>query len=114
MGATYTPRAIVSAMTAWPSRKPARVVDPGAGSGRFIVSAGRAWPKAELVGVEIDPVAALLARAHVNTAGLGPERRWRIWEGAGKVAGHMASRSASSAAFGQLGDDLDEARAAHN
>jgi methylase of polypeptide subunit release factors len=72
LGATYTPSAIVSAMTAWgAARAPARVVDPGAGSGRFVVAAGRAMPKAELVAVEIDPVAAILCRAHVEAAGLG-------------------------------------------
>ena len=72
MGATYTPPPIVAAMTAWGARRrPARVVDPGAGSGRFVVAAGRALPEATLVAVEIDPVASLLARAHLVTAGLG-------------------------------------------
>jgi SAM-dependent methyltransferase len=76
MGATYTPPAIVAAMTAWgASRSPARVVDPGAGSGRFVVAAGRAMANAELVAVEIDPVAALLARAHVASAKLGDRAR---------------------------------------
>ena len=70
-GATYTPPAIVSAMTAWAAeRKPVRVVDPGAGSGRFIVAAGRAIRGAELIAVEIDPLAALLCRAHLVVAGL--------------------------------------------
>jgi len=50
--------------------RPSRVVDPGAGSGRFLVAAGRAFPCAALVGVELDPVAALLCRAHVAAAGL--------------------------------------------
>ncbi len=72
MGATYTPRAIVSTMVAWGAqRQPARVVDPGAGSGRFIVAAGRALPSAQLVAVEIDPIASLLSRAHLVAAGLG-------------------------------------------
>ena len=71
MGATYTPAAIVAAMTAWAAdREPARVVDPGSGSGRFIVAAGRALPDAELIAVELDPVAALLTRAHLDAAGL--------------------------------------------
>src|ERR1700690_968822 len=71
LGATYTPKAIVSAMTQWVARhKPARIVDPGAGSGRFIVAAGRAIPKARLVAVELDPMAALMLRAHLQVAGL--------------------------------------------
>jgi len=70
-GATYTPAAIVEAMTAWARRKavPDRVVDPGAGSGRFSVSAGRAFPSAELIAIELDPVAAVLCRANFAAAG---------------------------------------------
>ncbi len=71
-GATYTPEQLVSAMLAWTARgEPERVVDPGAGSGRFLVAAGRAFPKATLVAVETDPMAALLCRAHLEAAGLG-------------------------------------------
>jgi adenine-specific DNA-methyltransferase len=71
-GATYTPRQIVSAMTKWAKRVdrlPARVVEPGAGSARFLVAAGRAFADARLIGVELDPVAAILARAHIAAAG---------------------------------------------
>jgi hypothetical protein len=76
MGATYTPDAIVSAMVAWGAKAgPVRVVDPGAGSGRFAVAAGRALAKAELVLVEADPVASLLARGHLVAAGLGERAR---------------------------------------
>ncbi len=59
-------------MMAWAKRQPSPgcVVDPGAGSGRFIVSAGRAFPQARLVAVELDPVASLLCRAHLVAAGL--------------------------------------------
>lgn len=69
-GATYTPHALVSAMVAWAARRnPARVVDPGAGSGRFIVAAARRFPRARLIAVENDPLAALLLRAHLQCAG---------------------------------------------
>ncbi len=72
-GAVYTPPALVDAMVAWAARQgqPARVVDPGAGSGRFLVAAGRAFPRAHLLGVELDPLAGLLCRAHLAAAGLG-------------------------------------------
>ncbi len=73
LGAVYTPHHIVEAMIAWAKDQgidPARVVDPGAGSGRFSVAAGRAFPKAELITSEVDPRAALLARAHLAAAGL--------------------------------------------
>jgi hypothetical protein len=59
-------------MIGWAARhEPARVVDPGAGSGRFLVAAGRAFSRAKLVAIEKDPLAALLARAHLHAAGLG-------------------------------------------
>jgi adenine-specific DNA-methyltransferase len=77
LGATYTPPGVVDAMIEWGAAvTPARVVDPGTGSGRFLVAAGRRLPTAELVGIELDPLAALLARAHLVVAGLG--RRARI------------------------------------
>ena len=67
-GAVYTPRPIVDAMVAWSAgeKTPGRVVDPGAGSGRFLLAAGRAFPGAELVAVEIDPLAALMLRANAS------------------------------------------------
>jgi len=48
-GATYTPAAIVDAMVAWAHAEistPARVVDPGAGSGRFLIAAAHKFPAA--------------------------------------------------------------------
>lgn len=71
-GATYTPSAIVAAMVGWAGGGPApdRVVDPGAGSGRFAVAAGRRFPRARILAVERDPLAALTCRAHLAAAGL--------------------------------------------
>ena len=71
LGATYTPPEIVSSMVNWVAGRacPARVVDPGTGSARFLLAAGRAFPEASLVGVEIDPLAGLLARANLTAAG---------------------------------------------
>lgn len=72
LGATYTPDSIVAAMVSWAAAQlqPARVVDPGAGSARFLVAAGRRFPDAELLAIELDPLAALLARGHLAAAGL--------------------------------------------
>lgn len=78
-GATYTPPAIVAAMIDWAARQesvPVRVVDAGAGSGRFLIAAARQFPKAKLIGVELDPLAALLLRA--NAAVLGFAKRLTI------------------------------------
>src|SRR5436189_202036 len=66
-GATYTPAQIVRVMVRWAAAlgQPARVVDPGTGSARFLVAASRKFPDATLIGVELDPLAALIARAHL-------------------------------------------------
>ncbi|WP_375404483.1 Eco57I restriction-modification methylase domain-containing protein [uncultured Sphingomonas sp.] len=76
-GATYTPAPIVQTMVDWAtSGTPARVVDPGVGSARFLMRAAIAFPKAELVGIDVDPLAALVARA--NLAAIGAAGRARI------------------------------------
>lgn len=76
LGATYTPAAVVEAMLGLElPGTPARVVDPGAGSGRFVVAAGRRFPRAELVATELDPVAAFLLRGHLAAAGLAERAR---------------------------------------
>jgi adenine-specific DNA-methyltransferase len=78
LGATYTPEAIVRSMLAWARQQtaPERIVDPGLGSGRFLLQAAQSFPSARLVGVEIDPLAALIARA--NLAVCGVARRARV------------------------------------
>jgi len=72
IGAVYTPPPIVRSMLDWLVKqgRPARIVDPGAGSGRFILAAGKAFPMAELVAVEIDPLAALMLRANLDALGM--------------------------------------------
>jgi len=78
LGQTYTPAPIVAAMAGWAQDQAvdvARIVDPGAGSGRYLLAAGRRFPGAELVGSEVDPLAALLARANLAAAGMGHRAR---------------------------------------
>lgn len=76
-GATYTPGSIVQTMVEWAgeANSPDRIVDPGMGSARFLMAAGATFPKAELVGVDIDPLATLLARANLAVAGLAGRSR---------------------------------------
>ena len=74
-GQTLTPPAVVDAMAGWaagqfPPAGPARVVEPGTGSARFLIAAGRRWPAARLAGAETDPLAALIGRASLAAAGL--------------------------------------------
>jgi len=70
-GAVYTPTPIVQSMMRWLSGQgaPARIVDPGAGSGRFILAAGEVFPDAQLVAIEMDPLAALMLRANLSARG---------------------------------------------
>ena len=70
-GAVYTPHLIVQSMMSWlvDQGALARIVDPGAGSGRFILAAGQAFPDAQLVAIESDPLAALMLRASLTVRG---------------------------------------------
>jgi len=72
-GAVYTPAKIVQSMMTWlkTQGEPERIVDPGAGSGRFILAAGAAFPDAKLIAIELDPLAALMLRANLETHGWG-------------------------------------------
>jgi adenine-specific DNA-methyltransferase len=72
-GATYTPRPLSEAMTQWALDQglaPSRIVDPGTGSAEFLRMAANKFPHARLVGIELDPMAALIARANLSAAGL--------------------------------------------
>lgn len=64
-GAVYTPQAIIDAMISWAFTrgKPDRIIDPGCGSGRYAIAAGRVWPHAEIVAVDLDPLATLMTKA---------------------------------------------------
>lgn len=76
-GATYTPEPIVRAMVDWAAtqKTPGRIVDPGIGSGRFLMRAAKVFPAARLVGIDSDPLAALLARANLAVAGFAGRSR---------------------------------------
>ena len=72
-GQTFTPEHVVAGMFGWVKRQRkviARLVDPGAGSGRYTLAGLRAFPEAEAVAVEMDPVLALILRANLAAADL--------------------------------------------
>lgn len=72
-GQTFTPEPVVRGMVNWALRQGrpvARLVDPGAGSGRYTLAGLRAFPDAEAVAVEKDPLVAILLRANLAAAGL--------------------------------------------
>ncbi|HKH80523.1 MAG TPA: methyltransferase domain-containing protein [Methylovirgula sp.] len=71
-GATYTPPTIIEAMMSWAASvdaAPERVIDPGVGSGRFLSAAAERFLDAKLVGIDIDPLALLMARANACVRG---------------------------------------------
>ena len=76
-GATYTPSPIIQTMVDWAKarQKPTRIIDPGTGSARFLTRAGMAFPTAELIGIDIDPLATILARANLAVTGLSSRAR---------------------------------------
>jgi adenine-specific DNA-methyltransferase len=72
LGAVYTPAAIVEAMVEWAHVEhvtPTRIVDPGAGSGRYLIAAARLFPLAKLIAVDVDPLAMLVLRANASVLG---------------------------------------------
>jgi hypothetical protein len=71
-GVVYTPSAVVGSMLAWARicGKPARVVDPGAGSGRFAVAAALTFPGARVVAVDIDGRALAILEKNARAAGV--------------------------------------------
>jgi adenine-specific DNA-methyltransferase len=80
-GATYTPTAIVKAMISWAESvnpAPDRVIDPGIGSGRFMSAAAKIFPDAQLIGIDIDPLALLMARANACVLGYAHRLHLRL------------------------------------
>lgn len=77
-GQTFTPIEAVTGMFTWAESQGeiARIVDPGAGSGRYVLHGLRRNALAVGVAAETDPMVALLLRA--NTAALGLANRLQI------------------------------------
>lgn len=80
LGQTYTPSPIIAAMTNWAANQgiPDRIVDPGAGSGRYLLAAAKQFPKASVVAAEVDPIAALMLRANIAVHKLGDRVEVRL------------------------------------
>ena len=66
-GAIYTPVALSLPMVDWVlDQNPQRVIDAGAGSGRFACQVARRAPNVALVAVDNDPLATLITRANLT------------------------------------------------
>jgi len=73
MGQTFTPDRIVSEMFQLANTGSApydRIVDPGAGTGRFVLEGLRRYPRACGIAIEADPIVALALRANGVALGL--------------------------------------------
>jgi adenine-specific DNA-methyltransferase len=69
-GAIYTPGQLVEPMVEWTlDQKPARVIDTGVGSGRFLAAVLHKQQAVEAIAVDTDPVATLMTRAMLATIG---------------------------------------------
>jgi adenine-specific DNA-methyltransferase len=72
-GATFTPPWVVELQLDRIAAKcggPARVVDAGAGTGRYAIAAARRWPRAEVIAIEKDPDLAQAAKITAAVAKL--------------------------------------------
>lgn len=95
LGQTYTPSGIVASMLEWAAGEvePTRVVDPGSGSGRFTVAAGRRFPTAQLLAADVDPLATLMTRGTLAAAGMASRSTVVLqdYRRLGRVCGHRPS-----------------------
>jgi predicted RNA methylase len=71
-GATLTPNWLIELQLDQIAAEcaPERVIDPGAGTGRYALQAARRWPRATIIAVEKDPALAEAIRINARTAGL--------------------------------------------
>lgn len=72
-GATLTPNWLIDLQLEQIAKKctPKRVVDAGAGTGRYALRAARRWPGAAIVAVEKDPALADAIRINARAIGVG-------------------------------------------
>lgn len=69
LGQVFTPaNAVDATLELVLEASPDRIIDPACGAGDFLLAAARAWPKARLTGVDIDPLALAVARTRLALA----------------------------------------------
>lgn len=69
-GAFFTPPALIQPMIEWAlDHEPGRLVEPGAGSGRFVLAGLARTPDLAVVAIDVDPLATLIARANLAAVG---------------------------------------------
>src|SRR5574338_1453668 len=76
-GATLTPNWVIDLQLAEIANRcnPVRVIDAGAGTGRYALRAARQWPRATVIAVEKDPALADAIRINARASGLNSDVR---------------------------------------
>lgn len=72
-GATFTPAWLIDLQLeqiAAMRNAPARIVDAGAGTGRYALKAGQRWPHATIIAIERNPALAEAIRINANATGV--------------------------------------------
>src|SRR5690554_3768131 len=70
LGQVFTPdHAVEAALALLGSGQPQRIIDPACGAGEFLLRAARYWPQAQILGVDIDPLALAVAKTRLSLAG---------------------------------------------
>lgn len=79
-GQTFTPLEAVVGMFNWADTQGQfdRIVDPGSGSGRYVLHGLRQYPNTIGVAAEMDPLVALLLRANASALGVGGRLRIHV------------------------------------
>jgi hypothetical protein len=72
---------------------PHRVVDPGTGSGRYLLQSAKRIKKATLVGIESDPLTAILARANLAVCGHAHRSQVIVGDYRSVVLGEISGRT---------------------
>lgn len=94
-GQTFTPVAAVTGMFQWAESQGeiCRIVDPGAGTGRYVIAGLRRNPHARGIAVELDPAVALLLRANACVLGLHDRIEIRIQDFRALELPHIEGRT---------------------
>lgn len=81
LGVTYTPEWIVSGMLNWAKSHglPSRIIDVGAGTGRFTFAAAAAFPSAEIIAIEIERKTASNLRTAVASSPYSRRLFGHVW-----------------------------------
>jgi methylase of polypeptide subunit release factors len=69
LGQVFTPeKAVAAALNLVGAKQPKTIIDPSCGAGDFLLAAAQRWPRAKIIGVDIDPLALAVGRTRLILA----------------------------------------------